>query len=111
VGPSSHIERALAEIRPALRAPLVSWSPTETDRLPETACQTLIVRDVDCLTARQQASLAALASHSAGDLQIVSTARQHVFPLVCEGRFLDALYYQLNVVLLEFFSGRRTRGA
>jgi DNA-binding NtrC family response regulator len=72
---------------------------------PAPVFRTLIVRHVECLTARQQVSFAAWLRRST-DTQIISIAGMPVFPLVQEGRFLDELYYFLNVVLLESAGGR-----
>jgi len=94
-------ERTLAEIRPMLRVPLMEWSPREMPHLPAIAFRSLIVRDAECLTATQQRSLAALLSRSLGRVQVVSIAGVRLFPLVCQGLFLEDLYYRLNVVLLE----------
>lgn len=101
VGAGIDTDRVLAHIRPTLRTPVASWSPTDTPHLPTPAFQTLIVRDVDSLTGTQQASLTALLGRSAGELQIVAIARRPLFPLVTQGLFLDELYYRLNAVLLE----------
>ena len=35
------------------------------------------------------------------DVQVVSTAKAPLFPLVERGAFLDRLYYQLNIVYLD----------
>src|SRR5262252_5225756 len=94
-------ERALAEIRPILRLPLVEWSPRKMPHLPAIAFRSLIVRDAECLTATQQRSLFALLSRSLGRVQVVSIANVGLFPLVAQGLFLEDLYYRLNVVLLE----------
>ena len=101
IGSGVEAERALEHIRPALQTPLTSWSPTDTPHLPAPVFRTLIVRDVDGLTATQQASLALLLRRSSGEIQIVSIARLPLFPLVTQGLFLDELYYRLNVVVLE----------
>jgi len=95
------VERALAEIRPMLRIPLTEWSPRAMPHLPAIAFRSLIVRDAECLTPTQQRSLAALLSRSLGRVQVVSIAGVRLFPLVCQGLFLEDLYYRLNVVLLE----------
>ena len=95
-------ERALAEIRPILRLPLTEWWPREMPDLPAIAFRSLIVRDAECLNATQQRSLAALLRRAAlGQVQIVSIASVPLYPLVCQGLFLEELYYRLNVVLLE----------
>ena len=94
-------DRALAEIRPMLRVPLMEWSPIEMPHLPAIAFRSLIVRDAECLTATQQRSLAALLSRSLGRVQVISIAGARLYPLVRQGLFLEDLYYRLNVVLLE----------
>jgi hypothetical protein len=101
VGSAVEAERALEQIRPTLLTPMASWGATGTQHLPAPVFRTLIVRDVDGLDAAQQANLALLLRRSAGELQIVSIARQPLFPLVTQGLFLDELYYRLNVVVLE----------
>jgi hypothetical protein len=101
IGSAIETESALAQIHPSLLTPLDSWSPTDLSYLPHSGFRSLIVRDVECLTAKQQTSLAALLSRSDVDVQIVSIARLPLFPLVCQGLFLEDLYYRLNVVLLE----------
>ena len=84
-----------------LRPPVISWTPSRTSQLPDVACRTLIVHEVDRLTIAQQTTLSVLLTGAANDLQIVSLARRSVFPLVDAGLFLETLYYHLNVVLLE----------
>ena len=93
---------ALVHIRPILRAPVVSWSPRETPHLPLLSCRTFIVRDLECLTSAQQEMLSALVTESAPDIQVVSMTRRPLFPFVRDGLFLEALYYRLNVVLIEW---------
>jgi hypothetical protein len=104
IGSAIQSERVFDQIRPMLRTPVVRWSPVERPEIPGTAFRTLIVRQVECLTASQQISLSAWLRRST-DLQIVSWARMPVFPLVKAGTFLEELYYRLNPVLLEFGSG------
>jgi len=101
VGSAVEAERVLEHIRPTLLTPMASWGTTATQHLPAPVFRTLIVRDVDGLAAAQQANLALLLRRSAVELQIVSIARQPLFPLVTQGLFLDELYYRLNVVVLE----------
>jgi transcriptional regulator of acetoin/glycerol metabolism len=53
------------------------------------------------MTAEQQENLVALICRVAANIQIVSTSKSPLFPLVERGAFLDRLYYQLNVVYLD----------
>ena len=92
-------EQAFAEIRPTLLSPSAAWWPRETPHFPAIEFRSLIVHEIECLTVTQQRCLASLVSRDT--LQIVSIARLPLFPLVCQGLFLEDLYYRLNAVLLE----------
>ena len=92
-------EQAFADIRPTLLIPSAVWWPLQTPHFPAVEFRSLIVHEIECLTVLQQLSLASLISRNT--LQIVSIARLPLFPLVCQGLFLEDLYYRLNVVLLE----------
>jgi hypothetical protein len=96
-------EWALEQIRPGLRPPIVVWSSTETPNFDAIEFGTLLVRQIDSLTTRQQRSLDALLSRAAGDVDVVAVASRHLFPLVTQGKFSDDLYYRLNTVLLDGF--------
>ena len=99
VGSAIQNERVLDLICPMLRGSVAWWSPVDRLEIPAAAFRTLIVRDVECLTASQQVGFAAWLRRSP-DVQIISMAGMPVFPLVTEGRFLEELYYRLNVLLL-----------
>jgi Sigma-54 interaction domain len=101
VGPSTDADRTFDVMYPYLRTPIVPWAPRNVRELPGGMFRTLLVRDIDALTASQQENLVALICRLGADLQIVSIAKAPIFPLVEQGRFLDRLYYQLNVVYLD----------
>jgi len=69
--------------------------------VPATSFLTLVIRDVEALSGEQQENLVALICRVAEDIQIVSTSKSPIFPLVERAAFLDRLYYQLNVVYLD----------
>jgi hypothetical protein len=101
VASSADADRTFELIYPYLRTPIVAWVPRETQDLPATSFRTLVVRDVEALDSAQQENLVALICRLAADIQIVSTSRAPLFPLVERGTFLDRLYYQLNIVYLD----------
>jgi hypothetical protein len=101
VGPSADADRTFDVMYPFLRTPIVPWAPRNVRELPGGSYRTLLVRDIDALSGSQQEELIALVCRLGADLQIISTARTPIFPLVEQGRFLDRLYYQLNVVYLD----------
>lgn len=101
VGPGADADRTFDTLYPYLRTPIIPWTPRNAREVPTGSFRTLVVRDVDSLTASQQEELVALICRVGPDLQIVSTAKVPIFPLVTRGRFLDRLYYQLNVVYID----------
>ena len=101
VGSSTDTDRAFELMYQYLRTPIVAWIPRESRDLPAASFRTLVVRDVDRLDSTQQGNLVATMCRLAGDVQVVSTAKAPLFPLVERGAFLDRLYYQLNIVYLE----------
>ena len=62
---------------------------------------TVVVRDVDALTADEQRTLLAWLESGESRTQVVSTASAPVLPLVEAGAFNDALYYRLNTVYIN----------
>jgi DNA-binding NtrC family response regulator len=66
---------------------------------------TLILEDVAALSRDQQTALLQWLEDVGRSVQIIATDTEPVFPLVEKGRFLDALYYRLNTVLLDLRPG------
>jgi predicted naringenin-chalcone synthase len=61
---------------------------------------TLVVYDVDTLTRHQQRALNHWIAWNGGT-QVVSTATKSLWPLLQAGAFDEALYYRLNVVMID----------
>ena len=101
VASSADVDRTFELMYPYLRTPIVAWVPRETRDVPASSFRTLLIRDVEALSAEQQEGLVALICRVAANIQIVSTSKSPLFPLVERGTFLDRLYYQLNVVYLD----------
>jgi len=101
IGSSTDTDRVFEVMYPYLRSPIVAWVPRETQDVPAASFRTLVIRDVDALDSTQQETLVASICRFAANVQIVSTSRTPLFPLVQRGAFLDRLYYQLNVVYLD----------
>lgn len=75
--------------------------------LPTARRGTLLLHDVAQLTLSQQVALYDWLSLDAGDMQVVSIATERLVPLVEDGRFLEGLYYRLNVIRLDAANGTR----
>jgi transcriptional regulator of aromatic amino acid metabolism len=68
---------------------------------PEVPGGTLFLVNLGALTLGQQMRLCDWMGDGGRGFQVVSIARESLYPLVEEGRFLEALYYRLNVVSLD----------
>lgn len=69
--------------------------------LPLARHGTVVVADASALTIEQQIELHDWLNAGRGGVQIVSITSQPIWPLVETGRFLEGLFYRLNVVTLE----------
>jgi hypothetical protein len=101
IGPAAATAAAVAVRCACLRTPLVWWAPGDEQAWPRGPVGTLIVRDVASLTAEQQQHLLAGLEAERRPLQVVALAGEPLFPLIERGRFLEALYYRLNVVCID----------
>lgn len=88
---------------------LVSWCvapvhvcrlPGELD-LPPRKSGTILLDDVSALTLLQQMDLQDWLEAGGGAIQVVSVTSEPLWPLVTDGRFLEGLFYRLNVVTVE----------
>jgi transcriptional regulator of aromatic amino acid metabolism len=93
----------------AVAMSMLSWcaAPVHLVRLPGildlplAGCGTLVVSDAAALTQPQQIELHEWLNAGHGSVQIVSIASEPLWSLVEQGRFLEGLFYRLNVVTLE----------
>ena len=93
------VEELIAALWPSLATPIVVRRRGERLRLSPGAA-TIVVYDVDTLTRHEQCALWDWMAGN-GDAQIVSTALKSLFPMLRTGAFDEALYYRLNVVMLD----------
>jgi hypothetical protein len=101
VGSEQALACLLDSLRPRFRHPVSSWRSGQALVLPRALCGgTLILRDVGAMTRGQQATLYDWLSE-VRDTQVVSTSRTPVWPEVQLGRFMAALYYRLNRVVID----------
>ena len=104
-GPSSRVDTLLAQL--ATERTTVICCGTDPLRLPTfgSGGRTLVLRDVDTLTADEQELLAGwLASDRTdaddADVHLITTASTSLLPLVDAGEFNATLYYRLNIVYI-----------
>ncbi len=99
-GPVGAIDAALAVIAPCLLRP-VAWKKAESKFDPTAAFASLILQEVGSLTQSEQIQLRDRLDNANVRPQIVSTTTLPLFRLVEQGMFDAALYYRLNIVLLD----------
>ena len=81
--------------------PVTSWRPRQPLELPPPSRPTtLILHDVDQLTAAAQAAVLRWLDNSSGQVWVVSTTTEPLWPHVDAGSFDEVLYYRLNTVCL-----------
>jgi transcriptional regulator of aromatic amino acid metabolism len=69
--------------------------------LPLAKTGTIVVADASAMTLQQQIELHDWLNAGRSRVQIVSVTSKPIWPLVEQGRFLEGLFYRLNVVTLE----------
>jgi hypothetical protein len=97
-GNSATADVVLEALRPHLRAPILEHRPKPGVPVPLPAHGTLVLLDVADLAPREQARLLRWLHERNGAVQVASTCRERLYPLVEVGRFDASLYYRLNIV-------------
>jgi hypothetical protein len=82
------------------RAPHVCVLPGLLD-LPASGKQPLLIGDVSTLTIQQQVALYDWQDQGHDDVQIISVTSTPLWPLVTSGRFMEGLFYRLNVMSIQ----------
>jgi transcriptional regulator of acetoin/glycerol metabolism len=92
------IEEVLGQLEVLSTAPLhMCRLPGQLD-LPAADGGTLLLHDVAALTIAQQVTLFDWLHHRRGALQVVSVTQKRLMGMVCDGRFLEGLFYRLNTI-------------
>jgi hypothetical protein len=101
IGPDAFADDALVVLGCTFQSPVTSICGNELRELPATSGPgTVVIRGVSELTDVNQARLVEWLSQAAGRLQVVASSTEPLWPLVQAGRFLESLYYRLNVITL-----------
>jgi transcriptional regulator of acetoin/glycerol metabolism len=67
-------------------------------QLPMTGDGTLLVHDLAALTVGQQVTLFDWLQYQHHAFQVISVTQERLVEMVCDGRFLEGLFYRLNTV-------------
>ena len=99
-----HADSAVARVTRWSPQPVHRCAPTDWS-LPDQPGGTLVVRNLDGLSASQQQALFAWMDHVGSDTQVVSAVGPGLDPWAEDGTFSEALFFRLNIVRIEV-SGR-----
>jgi transcriptional regulator of acetoin/glycerol metabolism len=88
----------LVQLRSICAAPFHSSRLPGALDLPEEGTGTLLLHDVAALTIAQQVMLFDWLQHRRGRMQVVSVTQKRLMGMVCDGRFLEGLFYRLNTI-------------
>ena len=102
VGADAEVATLITSLWPCFGTPVVVRRRGEPLRLTPTVppVRTAVVYDVDTLTSDEQKALSQWMTETNG-ARVVSTASKSLLSLVNERAFNDALYYRLNVVMID----------
>ena len=111
VGPGSITKEMLVAMTPHFHAPLQQYSPKAGLPVPTPGEGTLVLLEVDKLDRKQQKQLLEWLDgfESRSRVQVVSTTSKPLFALVKAGKFLQNLYYKLNIVRMDLPRAAGTR--
>jgi hypothetical protein len=84
---------------PSLWKP-ICWADPGRLSLPRHAAGTLILQGAHALSASAQRQVFDWLDHDERATRVLTTTLHPLYPLVEDGRFLEALYYRLNMLLL-----------
>jgi len=101
-GSSGVLENVIEALLPDLRGPIGRWCPGEELVLPPAGrVGTLILQEVGSLPLQDQGRLYEWLNQSASRTQVVSTTSISLLHHLEDGRFMDWLYYRLNIMCLD----------
>jgi hypothetical protein len=95
------LDGVLAPLTACCRRPVHACRLPGALTLPADPHGTLFLLDVGALLLGQQMKLYDWLEGPGRDCQVVSIAREPLYPRIEDGQFLEALYYRLNVVCLD----------
>jgi transcriptional regulator of acetoin/glycerol metabolism len=101
----------LVAMTPHLREPLQQYSPEAGVPVPKPVDGTLVLLEVARLDRKQQKQLLGWLDQfdQRSHVQVVSTTAKALFSLVKAGKFLENLYYKLNIVRIDLAGSGRAR--
>jgi DNA-binding NtrC family response regulator len=95
---TGHAEDVLGQLRAICAGPFHQCRLPGPLELPQASQGTLLLHDVAALTIAQQVALFDWLHQRQGGMQVVSVTQKRLMGMVCDGRFLEGLFYRLNTI-------------
>jgi hypothetical protein len=99
VGSAQKQQAAVEALTPYLRQPVTMLSSPFEGSMPSRG--SVILPSIGDLTLQAQEALFSWLGGRGRDVQLVSLSAMQLFPLVSHGKFLEDLYYRINIVQFE----------
>lgn len=103
-GPKVKTDALVATLKSCSPAPIVIVETPAPDVLTMIEDGSAILEDIALYTLEQQRELFSWLEAGGSAVRLISTSSERLFDLVESGQFLEALYYRLNVILIDFTS-------
>jgi hypothetical protein len=100
IGADPDVERAIQFITANELGEIAVWPAAESRALPSDGI-TILVRDAASLAAHEQERLNRWLGERSGAVRVIATSSVPLYDLVEQHRFLEPLYYRINVVCLD----------
>jgi len=99
-GPRDATQAAIALLTPHMSEPILSMRGADSCDMTTGEIGGVILEDVGELSAADQERLLGWLSATRRSTQVIATTASPLFHYVSRGRFTEALYYRLNVILV-----------
>jgi hypothetical protein len=103
-GPKVETDALVVALKPYCSPPVVTVETPTPDALLMIEDGSVILENVARYTVDQQRELLSWLEASGSAVRLISTSSERLFDLVESGHFIEALYYRLNVILIDFTS-------
>jgi Sigma-54 interaction domain len=103
-GPEAQTDSLVTALTPYCPPPVVTVETPTSDALLMIEDGSVILENVARYTVDQQRELLSWLESAGSAVRLISTSSERLFDLVESGRFIEALYYRLNVILIDFTS-------
>ncbi len=101
IGPELDMDDAIASITGCPADSVACWTNRTAREPQDSSPDTIVVRNVMALDTAEQHRLNQFLEERLGGVRVIATTPEPMYSLVAQRRFLESLYYRLNIVCVE----------